>query len=80
MQLPAPTHPKWVNVISGADVPPFEFLATKVLLGRLNLEYKKDPSPDKTNKSVLELRAFFEKNSNLPKVQADLNKIFGERV
>lgn len=80
MKLPDLSDPKWEKVISGVEVPAVEFLATKVLLSKLTLEYKKDSSPAKTQNSVQELRAFFEKNFNLLKVQADLKKIFGERV
>jgi hypothetical protein len=79
MSIPGDAHPAWLKAISGQGVYKLEFLATKLLLGRLNGAYKKDPSPAKVKEYIAELRAFFEKNSNLPKTQDDLKKIIEGR-
>ena len=75
MIVPNEHHPGWQKAISGQTKVAFDFLATKILMGRLNQEYKKDASPANLMKLVAELRAFFEKNIKLPKAMADLKKI-----
>lgn len=75
MAIPNDNHPGWLKAISGQGNFEFEFLATKMVMGRLSINYKKDPSPANAKKLVSELREFFEKNEKLPKVQADLKKI-----
>jgi hypothetical protein len=79
MAIPGETHPGWLKAISGQAAQNMEFLATKLLLGRLNQSYKRDASPANLKQCVAELRAFFEKNQNLPKVQGDLKKIIEGR-
>ena len=78
MTIPNESHPGWARAISGQAAHHYEYLATNILIGRLTLLYHKDSSPAAVRKSVTDLRTFFEKNKDVPKVQADLNKIFGE--
>lgn len=80
MIVPDEHHPGWINAISGEKKPNYDLLATKILIGRLTLTYKIDPSPQTIKKSIAELRTFFERNIDLPKAQADLKKIFDEAV
>ena len=80
MPLPSEQDPIWKELICGGNQYQFDFLGTKIILGRLNLRYRQNQSPQETEKSVQELRAFFEKNSHLPKVQTDLQKVFGVGV
>jgi hypothetical protein len=80
MLIPDESDPGWVKAISGQESPKYELLATKILLGRLSLIYEMNPSPETTRKSVVELRAFFVRNKDVPKAQADLQKIFSEPV
>jgi hypothetical protein len=75
MTIPSDSHPGWLKAISGQGNLQFECLATKVIMGRLNQDYKRDSSPTAAKKCTTELRDFFEKNIKLPKVQADLKKI-----
>lgn len=75
MAIPNENHPGWLKAISGQGNFKFEFLATKMIMGRLTNDYKKDPSTANAKKLVSELREFFEKNEKLPKAQADLAKI-----
>jgi hypothetical protein len=76
MIIPDESDPGWVKAISGEDAPQFELLATKILLGRLTLIYEMNATPEITRKSVAELHAYFVRNEDLPKAQADLQKIF----
>ncbi len=78
MQLPGEQHPSWRKLIDSQGQYQFEFLATKIILFRLNLIYRRNQSPQQMENCVHELWTFFERNSNLPKVQNDLEKIFGE--
>lgn len=76
MSVPEENHPRWAQTILGERSPNFEFLATKVLIGRLVLKYKQTPTPEELKKYVHELRDFFQRHENMPKAQADLMKIF----
>ena len=80
MIIPDESNPGWLRVISGQDSLKYELLATKILVGRLMLIYEMNPSPETARKCVAELWAFFERNKDTPKAQADLVKIFGESV
>lgn len=80
MIIPDESDPGWVKAISGQEVPKYELLATKILLGRLALLFEMDPSPETTKKSIHELRSYFVRNEDVPKAQADLSKIFSEAV
>jgi len=78
MIIPDESDPGWVRAISGQESPKYELLATKILLGRLTVLCEMNPSPEMIHKCVIELRAYFERNKDLPKAQADLKKIFTE--
>lgn len=80
MFIPDESDPCWLRIISGDEFPKLELLATKILLGRLNLIFEMDPTPETAQRCVAELRAYFVWNKDLPKAQADLRKIFGEAV
>jgi hypothetical protein len=73
--IPNESHPGWLKAISGQGQLQFSFLATKIIMGRLNRDYKSDSSLAAVRKLTNELRDFFKKNIRLPKVQADLQKI-----
>ncbi len=80
MIIPDESDPGWVRAISGQESPKLELLATKILLGRLTIIYEMDPSPEMTQKSVAEFRAYFIRNIDVPKAMADLKVIFGEAI
>jgi hypothetical protein len=80
MIIPDEGDPGWVRAIAGQESPEFGLLATKILLGRLTIIYEMDPSPETTQKSVAELRAYFLRNTDVPKAMADLKVIFDEAV
>lgn len=78
MQLPSARNPIWKDLIRRDNQYQFDFLATKIILSRLNLRCRLNNSPEELDRCVNELRAFFEKNLYLPKVQNDLKRVFGE--
>ncbi len=53
----------------------FQFLALKILLSRLRLKVKLDPSPESLGDSIAELKNLFLRFQNLPAAQRDLQKI-----
>jgi hypothetical protein len=75
--LPSIADPRWRQVASGAIKPQFEFLAVKILLGRIGMDLARDSSPRALDKAAEELRALLEKNAALPTAQRDIAKIFG---
>jgi hypothetical protein len=77
MAVPGKIDPKWKKLLTGEITPDLNFLAVKMLLGRLNLKYKKDPSNATATACITELVTFFEKNAAMPAAQNDLKKIFG---
>lgn len=80
MNIPDKSHPGWIKAITAEETPDYKLLATKILIGRLTLAYQVNPSPEAAKGCAAELWAFFIRNKNLPKAQADLEKIFGEAV
>ena len=80
MKIPDANHPNWQRLITGEIRPEIDFLATKILLNRLAIDYQNDSSPAATAKGVRELINLFEANIGIQKVQNDLIKIFGKEV
>lgn len=80
MHLPNAEHPAWLQVISGEKIYQYESLATKIILARLNMKFRQDSSPEAIYRYIEELREYFAMNLRLPKVQADLTKIFSQGV
>jgi len=70
---------EWKEVIGGKKQYGFEFLALRILVGRLNLNYRNDPTPETMGKCVRQLVDFFQNEKN-PLAQKDLKKIFGGAV
>ena len=75
MKLPGPNHPNWLKIIAGEITPKIDYLGTKILLSRLNVQYRDDN--DSLRETILELKSFFDKNASVPKVQSDIENIFG---
>ncbi len=76
MDVPNATHVAWKDVLSGKTKYPLEFLAAKILLGRLTLRVKNDPSPATLQACAQELHNLYAQNADLPNVQNDLKHIF----
>jgi hypothetical protein len=77
MDVPSAENVIWSNIVTGKVKYPLEFLAAKIMLGRLMLRVKNDPSEKMTAKCSQELYNLYAQNSELPCVQRDLGKIFG---
>lgn len=75
MSLPPASHPIWRQIVSGEKSPDFEFLATKIFLGRARLQLARDSSPDTLAVLSDQLRALFEKNSSHPMVLRDAEQL-----
>jgi hypothetical protein len=76
MEIPDRTSPIWKNVLNNNASYDLEFLAYKMLLGRLALLYKNNPTEKVYNQCVDEACTFFSKTQHMPIAQADLKKIF----
>lgn len=76
MVIPDKTSPVWKNILSNNGAYKLEFLAFEMLLGRLALMYKANPTEEVYSKCVDEATAFFNKTQHMPVAQADLKKIF----
>ena len=77
MDIPSTSHQAWKDVLTGRQQCNFESFAVQMVTKRLSLQVSLNPSPDNLNNCVKEFREMFVKNSNLSKVQRDLEKIFG---
>jgi hypothetical protein len=61
--LPPKTDPRWAALVSGKTSKPLKLLALKLMLTRMSMDCKKDPSPAGVRKSVDELHDYLTKNS-----------------
>jgi hypothetical protein len=78
MNVPPISHPSWNKIITEPNGYRFEFLATKLLLGYLSLQVKRDPSPQTIQRCAQEFHDIFVRNVDLTSVQRDLTMIFGK--
>lgn len=67
---------EWKNVILERKHYGFEFLALRILVGRLSVNYRNNPTPETMRRCVQQLIEFFQNEKN-PLAQKDLNKILG---
>ena len=74
MHLPNNSDSIWVELLSGSKEVKLQFLGSKMLLSRLQMDYKKD------SKSLMvlieELKAFLIKNQKKKVVQEDILQMF----
>jgi hypothetical protein len=77
MDVPPVEDEVWTNIVSGKVKYPLDFLAAKILLGRLTLKVKSNPSPSMLQKCSSDLHYLYAQNSDLPCVQRDMKQIFG---
>ncbi len=78
MSIPSATHKAWKDIVTGDARYHLQFLAAKVLLGKLNQSVEENPSMDNIAKCISQLHALYSKNANMPLVKKDLKTIFGE--
>jgi hypothetical protein len=76
MVVPPATDPHWAHLVQGKLQVQFEFLAVKVMLGRVLATVRADPSPATVTRNAADVREMFAKNAHLPSMQRDLEKIF----
>ena len=77
MRIPSQEHPGWMKAIRGDLTGRFEYLATKIMVGRLNVLYRLNPSEDTARRCISEIREFFMNCPDLPKVRHGLVVIEG---
>jgi hypothetical protein len=75
--LPPTTDPRWRDIVTGKADYEFEFLALKVLLGRLRVTLTTDGSPAALDGCVKQLRNLLEETADLPKASRDIARMFG---
>lgn len=80
MIVPNANNPTWRKLITGELKPEIDFLATKILLNRLCMNFKKDSSEEELKSGINKLIDLFTTNLRVPKVQNDLIKIFGKET
>ena len=78
-QIPPGTDQKWQALILGSEHVEFEFFPVKLLLARLQLKAKLDPSAKNVEQCSAELQQLFVRNQHIPKAKRDLDKIFKQK-
>lgn len=74
--MPGVDASEWSDVILEKKHYGFEFLALRILVGRLAVSYRNDPTPETMRSCIQQLIGFFQNEKN-PQAQKDLKKIFG---
>lgn len=77
MSVPAKTHPRWAEIVTGKKAFDLKFLAAKIMLGRVVRNVSAAPTPDNIRDAVEHLHSIYEKNEANPTVKEDLKTIFG---
>jgi hypothetical protein len=77
MTIPPASDIVWKDILLKKKTYDFEFLALKILLGRLSMDIERNPSEENLNKCAEQLHDLFAKNDNLPTANRDLQKIIG---
>ena len=75
MTIPPANDPIWKDMLLKRKSFDFEFLAVKMLLGRLIMDVERDPSDGNLEKCANQLRELLAKNEQLPSAQSDIQKI-----
>ena len=73
MDVPSMNHHIWADIVTGKTGVAFEFLAVRVMLGRMLPAVRSDPST--APKHAAELHEMFARNAHLPSLQRDLAKV-----
>jgi len=77
MDVPAKSHSRWNDIVTGQKTFELKFLAAKIMLGRVVRTISTDPTPENINGAVAQLHSLYERNAASPSVQQDLKTIFG---
>lgn len=77
MTIPPATDDVWKDILLLKQNYDFEFLALKMLLGRLTMDIEHDPSPENLAKCAEQLHGLLAQNATLPTAKRDIEKIIG---
>nr|WP_321468751.1 hypothetical protein [uncultured Desulfobulbus sp.] len=77
MSVPPKSNPLWADIVTGRKTFTLNFLAAKILLGRVVRTVSAAPTAENVRKAADELHALYEKNAASPSVKDDLKLIFG---
>jgi hypothetical protein len=77
MPIPPSSDIVWKDLLLRKKSYDFEFLALKMLLGRLIMDVERDPSLPNMEKCATQLHDLLIKNENLPSAKKDIQKIAG---
>jgi hypothetical protein len=76
--LPPKSDPRWVTLVTGKSSKPLKLLALKLMLMRMSMDTKKDPSSAGIAKNVDELHGYFTKNfAKNAQILEDTATLFG---
>jgi hypothetical protein len=75
MTIPSASDVIWKEMLHKQKQFDFEFLALKMLLGRLIMDVEHDPSDANVQKCAIQLHDLLAKNQNLPSAMNDIQKI-----
>ncbi len=73
--LPSISHNAWKQMVLGEKQYNFQLLGAKILMNRIILSTKVDPSAQNINKCISEVYEFFNKYEKI--IQKDIKQIFG---
>jgi hypothetical protein len=75
MTIPLATDGIWKEMLRKQKQFDFEFLALKMLLGRLIMDVERDPSDANVEKCAVQLHDLLAKNQHLPSAMNDIQKL-----
>ena len=76
--LPPKSDPRWTALVTGKSSKPLKLLALKLMLTRMSMDCKKDPSPSAVTKNVRRtLRLLYEKFRKERPIIEDTATLFG---
>lgn len=75
MSIPASNDAIWKDLLFKRKQFDFEFLALKMLLGRLIMAVEHDPSDANVEKCAGQLHDLLDKNQHLPSAMSDITKL-----
>ncbi|GBC59438.1 hypothetical protein DENIS_0377 [Desulfonema ishimotonii] len=78
--VPPSTDRIWYDIVTGKVTYQFDFIAAKILMGRLRVKVRHNPGPGVIRSGARELWEVFDKNVRMPSVQKDMKKIWDRRV
>lgn len=76
--IPPANHPRWVDLIKGTIDCEIKYLAAKILLARLRRLAELEPTPEKMQSYVYEIRDLYSSRADMSKVKQDIQQIFAK--